>query len=56
LFQGECILGTKVGIKKIKAARQTIAVINILSFKDVNMNCPFLKLFLVSGRARFLND
>jgi hypothetical protein len=31
-----------VGIKKYKEPRQTIKVIDPLSFKDLNMKCPFL--------------
>jgi hypothetical protein len=32
----------KVGTKKYRATKHTIAVIIILIFKDLNMNCPFL--------------
>jgi hypothetical protein len=42
LFQGDGILEVNVGIRKYKAPRQTIKVIAPLSFKDLNMKCPFL--------------
>ena len=38
-----------VGIKKYKEPRQTIKVIAPLSFKDLNMKCPFLSYGFVVG-------